>query len=311
MTDNLPVRTPADIRAFVDAERELYAYFTGLAKGLASAGMLPASRKAAMTPQQAALVMMHGHQMYGWPAMKSLKLLTCIHNRIGMISEAMVALVRERGMGTFAYDVQTGPPRVTISGTRTDTGETFTDTWTIERAQVAGLTGNEQYAKNALAMLRHRCEAEVCRALFPDVLAGEYAPEELYTIAPTEEPTQAESRAAQAKALLGAQPEGPAVDGQDVDMPSDRKEPAEVTGATAKPTVGSADEPAEAPQQADPAEQVQASIEEDLAREKMWALSEVPTVKFQAARKAAGVRDVHVSDMTVDEMQAILDELEG
>ena len=187
MAENLPAKlepnTPAvqgdkaqAVLQFVEAEREVYRYFLSLAKGLSDTNMLPKGQNA----QQAANVMLYGHQIHGWPAMKSLKNLTCISNRVGMYAEAMVGLVREAGIGTFEYTIVNDPPCVTIRGTRTDTGETFEDTWDVARAAREGLT-NPLYKTKTLTMLRHRCESEVCRTLFNEALAGVYCPEELHS----------------------------------------------------------------------------------------------------------------------------------
>lgn len=213
MSDNLPVKAVTDLATmgqqaravmeYVEAEKEVYRYFLGLAKGLADTQMLAKGQSA----QQAANVMLYGHQVHGWKPMKSLRNLTCINNRIGMYSEAMVALVREKGAGTFEYTTCLKPASVTITGKRADTGETFTDTWDVARARDAGLK-NPLYATQTLSMLRHRCEAEVCRALFGDIVAGAYTPEELYGLA--SEPVETESHTDQLLKALGVAgaPEG-------------------------------------------------------------------------------------------------------
>ena len=56
--------------------------------------------------------------------------------------------------------------------------ELITVDWTIERAQRAGVTGNDTWKKYPRAMLRSRCIAEGVRAISPSVFCGMLASEE-------------------------------------------------------------------------------------------------------------------------------------
>lgn len=57
-------------------------------------------------------------------------------------------------------------------------GGELTVTWTIEKAQAAGLTDNPTWKKFPASMLSARCISEGVRALFPACLGGLYTPEE-------------------------------------------------------------------------------------------------------------------------------------
>lgn len=57
-------------------------------------------------------------------------------------------------------------------------GGELTVTWTIEKANAAGLTGNPTWKKFPASMLSARCISEGVRALFPACLGGLYTPEE-------------------------------------------------------------------------------------------------------------------------------------
>jgi hypothetical protein len=61
-----------------------------------------------------------------------------------------------------------------------DPDYTFSFTWDMKRAQVAGLTGKDNWKKNPAAMLQARATTECARAACQDVLFGlVYTPEEL------------------------------------------------------------------------------------------------------------------------------------
>jgi hypothetical protein len=54
--------------------------------------------------------------------------------------------------------------------------------WTIKDAERAGLTGNPTWKKFPRQMLKARCISEAVRGIFPGVLSGLYAPEEVSDI---------------------------------------------------------------------------------------------------------------------------------
>jgi hypothetical protein len=53
-----------------------------------------------------------------------------------------------------------------------------TYTWSLEDAKRAGLAGRPNWSKYPREMLINRCIAEAARFVFPEVMAGVYAPEE-------------------------------------------------------------------------------------------------------------------------------------
>ena len=90
----------------------------------------------------------------------------------------MRALIRAAGhkLRTQEYGNET----VTLVGTRGDTGETETVTWTMLDAEQAELDGKSTWKQYPRAMLLARATAELARLLFPDVIAGtSYVPDEL------------------------------------------------------------------------------------------------------------------------------------
>lgn len=51
--------------------------------------------------------------------------------------------------------------------------------WTMEQAKAAGVAGKDNWRKYPDAMLRARCASALARAVYPDILAGTYDPDEL------------------------------------------------------------------------------------------------------------------------------------
>ena len=114
----------------------------------------------------------------GLPPMTALMHLYVFHGKVGMDAQTMRGLVRARGH-VFRW-VERTSERCTAFGKRKD-GEEMTVTWTIEDAQAAGLIkGDSAWETYPRAMLAARATAELCRALFEDVLGAiAYTPEEL------------------------------------------------------------------------------------------------------------------------------------
>jgi hypothetical protein len=62
--------------------------------------------------------------------------------------------------------------------------------WTIKDAERAGLTSNPTWRKFPRQMLKARCISEAVRAIYPGVLSGLYAPEEVQEFAPIQSHTE-------------------------------------------------------------------------------------------------------------------------
>jgi hypothetical protein len=126
----------------------------------------------------------------GLGPMQSLNSIHVIEGRTAMSPELMRAMVARHG---HRIDVIENSNDVCeVKGTRADTGSTATVRWTLDDARMAGLAGKNNWKTYPRAMLLARATSELCRIVFPDVIAGlSYTPEEVASIAGVEyeEPT--------------------------------------------------------------------------------------------------------------------------
>ena len=110
-------------------------------------------------------------------------------------SDAMLARFQQAGGRVEWHDYT----HDAVSGTFTHPqGASLKVTWTTKDAERAGLTGNPTWKKFPRQMLRARCISEAVRSIFPAVLSGCYAPEEVAEFAPVQMQTESEPLAIEA-----------------------------------------------------------------------------------------------------------------
>lgn len=107
---------------------------------------------------------------------------TCINGKVGMSTEMMAALVRQRGH-SVTKDPKSTPDCVILHGKRADNGDTWVCTFSKEDAMAAGLWGTATWKKYPAVMLYNRCMSMLFRQLFPDLSLGAgYVEDELKEI---------------------------------------------------------------------------------------------------------------------------------
>lgn len=131
--------------------------------------------------------------------MHALRSINIIDGKASMSAELMVALARRAGHSITA---DLGPDSCTVRGRRGDNGDEMTCTWTMEMAGKAGLLGKDNWKKYPQAMLWARPVSQLCRMLFPDVLAG-------VSLTPEEAEMSAEERLAEVLTTQVPQDDGP------------------------------------------------------------------------------------------------------
>lgn len=99
-----------------------------------------------------------------------------INGKPSLKSEAMLARFQQAG-GKVDWHEYTHD---SVSGTFSHPqGGSLKVSWTMQDATRAGLTGNPTWKKFPRQMLKARCISEAVRGIFPGVLSGLYAPEEV------------------------------------------------------------------------------------------------------------------------------------
>lgn len=104
-----------------------------------------------------------------------------IQGRPAMKADAMLAAFQESG-GKVRWTKRTDA-ECTLHLEHPQGGE-LDVTWTIERANAAGLIGKNTWKQYPTQMLSARCVSEGVRALYPACLCGMYTPEEVSDFAP-------------------------------------------------------------------------------------------------------------------------------
>lgn len=114
----------------------------------------------------------------GLSAMESLRSIHVIDGRPTLSAEAMRALVFAAG---HTIDiVESTDAKATVIGRRAGTETTSPPfTWTLDKARRARLANKQNWQTYPAAMLLARATADLCRALFPDVIAGLAVTEEI------------------------------------------------------------------------------------------------------------------------------------
>lgn len=112
-----------------------------------------------------------------------------INGKPSLKSEAMLARFQQAG-GKVDWHEYT---HESVSGTFSHPqGGSLKVSWTMQDATRAGLTGNPTWKKFPRQMLKARCISEAVRGIFPGVLSGLYAPEEVSEFTPVQAVTEPE-----------------------------------------------------------------------------------------------------------------------
>lgn len=118
-------------------------------------------------------------QELGLPPMAAMRSMDIVQGVPGLRAHAMRGLVQSHGHRVQLVGKPT-PTLVVMRGKRKGEREWQEVEWTIERARLLGLTGKDQWKKQAQTMLIARATGEICRLIASDVLhAAPYAAEEL------------------------------------------------------------------------------------------------------------------------------------
>jgi len=121
----------------------------------------------------------------GLPPMQSLAKVHVIEGRPALAAEAQRALILAAGHEVWLEN--SSSTSVTWAGRRKGSDQVTRIEWTMDDARRAGLDRRPNYAKYPRAMLSARASADLARAVFPDVIGGLMALEELEDVVPGED----------------------------------------------------------------------------------------------------------------------------
>jgi hypothetical protein len=129
------------------------------------------------TPEAVLSTVLSGREL-GLSAMASLRAFHIVEGKPTMAADALRALVLKSGKAKSFRCTERTASAATFSTQRQDE-EPMTLRYTIEEAQAAGLVKNGSgWTKNPADMLVARASSKLARLVYPDVVAGLYAPEE-------------------------------------------------------------------------------------------------------------------------------------
>lgn len=150
-------------------------YTMAFAKQLAASGLIPRALQG--KPADVLVVLLTGREL-GLEPMQSLRLLNVIDGKPVMASDLIVGLCVAKPVCEYFRLLESTDTQATYETKRAGS-EPVRLTFTIEQAKAANLTGKDNWRKWPAAMLRARCGAHLARAVYQDVVAGIYDPDEL------------------------------------------------------------------------------------------------------------------------------------
>jgi hypothetical protein len=133
------------------------------------------------SPEAVLTIMMTGREL-GMTAMQSLRSIHIIEGKPVLSADLMVALCSKSALCEYFRLVSSDDKTAVYEAKRSSQPEPVRLTYTFEQAKQAGLTNKDNYRKHPAAMLRARCSAALARVVFPDLLMGFYAPEEMVDV---------------------------------------------------------------------------------------------------------------------------------
>jgi hypothetical protein len=172
-TPALPASSSTSDRAH--AVIDLLPVYLELAGRIANTEFVPSALR--RRPEAVLAALMSGAER-GLGPMESLRSVHVIEGRPTLSAEAMRALVLAAGHDIEI--VESNAQKATVVGRRAGSDSTSPPfTWTLDRARRARLVSKDNWTKYPEAMLLARASTDLCRAVFPDVIAGLASTEEI------------------------------------------------------------------------------------------------------------------------------------
>jgi len=151
---------------------------SGLADRLHKAGVFGVEVTSA---DKAFAVLLKGHEL-GFSPMASAGSIIIIKGKVSLSADATIALCKRSPACLFLRLLASTEEVATYETQRHGDPSPTVLSYTIAQASKAGLTGSQTWRGHAPAMLRARCGAAIARAVYPDLVAGIYDPDEVAEI---------------------------------------------------------------------------------------------------------------------------------
>ena len=170
-----PVEYLPPVRRDVDSWTGVVGEVAKLATYVADTEMVPAALRG--RPAAVAAVILYGREI-GLEPMTALRTSHVINGRVGIAAETMRALILSAGHDLIIRE-STGT-RCIVAGRRLGTERWQEVEWNLDVARRAGISlTSGSWSKYPRQMLKARASAELARDLFPDVIGGFEAREEI------------------------------------------------------------------------------------------------------------------------------------
>lgn len=130
------------------------------------------------SPQAIAAIIMRGREL-GVGATTSLDCIDMIQGKPTMSAQLILGLVMRSGVCEYFDCTETSSNVATFITKRKGSKHESKMSFTIEDAQRMNLTNKDNWKKQPATMLRWRCVAALARLVYPDVVQGVYATEEM------------------------------------------------------------------------------------------------------------------------------------
>ena len=157
---------------------------SGLADRLHKAGVFG---QEVTSSDKAFAVLLKGHEL-GFSPMAAAGSISIIKGKVSLSADATVALCKRSPACLYLRLVASTEEVATYETQRHGDPSPTVLSYTIAQASKAGLIGSQTWRGHAPAMLRARCGAAIARAVYPDLVAGIYDPDEVAEIVRAEPP---------------------------------------------------------------------------------------------------------------------------
>lgn len=185
-----------------------------LSERLAASSLIPVALRG--KPQDVLVVLMKGHEL-GLAPMQALSSIHVISGKAVCEAALMVGLCLSRpDVCLYFTMVESDDTQATYETHRRGAPEPVRMSYTFEQAKQAKLTAKDNWTNHRAAMLRARASSALARAVYPDLAAGIYTPDEADEF--REAPAPRASRARRVPEPVPDLSGAPVVTGEDVDL---------------------------------------------------------------------------------------------